>query len=556
MAWFYVVNYSGSGGSVGTSQFIMENPNLIPIYATSDLTQPILSTIFDANYPASSSLDLDNPNGSESFASTSNMLRGDLYRVLSQNDLADPTPAQTQGHDPSPPPSEWKRVVVAEALHSLGTLSAFAVFILLASYWAHMLRKIDLEAASAHNQNLLAAAGGAPVGRRGAVATGGVRGAIRGGRERTPTRNPGGPAGRDNGGRGRLTPAPRSSPDDGSGAAPSSDSALSNMGPMQTFAVSMSVLLACAAGNILLYSRHCYSSEGLLLYDSAYLMLTSFSLIVTIDTFSGKIREVLLTISNINETTSQSSRILYITITAYIFFITRIILDGASMAIVLLSWLYFRTTVAATLHSIPAAYQRLYLGLYYWPEVIVLLLELVIASAMKQPEAGNGNNADAAHQLTVNERTPLNYAGASGADSHTPLRQTYKGVPTTSGNSYRYNTSAAPPRSTSPLPSGITPRHGNSTVVTPQRAAGGGIASTISSGVNSLLSPQRRPQQQHQGGRNISPVPGSSAVSPQRGAGVSPMRGGTPMRTAASSNKAAYSANRYLILFLMVSKLN
>ena len=51
---------------------------------------------------------------------------------------------------------DWKSVITIQVVHTLGTLCLYAVFVLLATYWAHMLRKIDFNATTRYNRSLLA----------------------------------------------------------------------------------------------------------------------------------------------------------------------------------------------------------------------------------------------------------------------------------------------------------------------------------------------------------------------------------------------------------------
>jgi hypothetical protein len=232
----------------------------------------------------------------------------------------------------------WRRIVVSEALHSLGTLSIFSVFLLVAVHWLHMLRKIDREASATAPTAPIATArngtktprgtGAVTVGRGGQSVTP-VRGPVTaGGRALTPVRGPGGAGGRV------VTPVRPAFPDP-------VPPAPTHPGPFATFVAFMLALVGAAALNILLYVRGVYSSEGLVLFDNVYLALTSLALLLALHDFSARIRAALRTIGVMSErpTEAQGGRILYITVAAYLFFLTRAVLELASLVGIVHCWI-------------------------------------------------------------------------------------------------------------------------------------------------------------------------------------------------------------------------
>lgn len=227
----------------------------------------------------------------------------------------------------------WKHVAASEAVHSLGTLVIFSVFLLVACHWLHMLRKIDRDASATVSTASTAAVGRGPAKTpRGAAAAG------RGGPALTPVRNGGGgrpltPV-RGAAGPRTVTPVRPAFPDP-------VQQPPAHAGPFATFIVSMLVLLGAAGLNLLLYMRGVYSSEGVILFDNVYLALTSVALLLALQEFSSRIRAALRTIGAMSErpTEAQSNRILYITVAAYAFFLTRAALELVSLGGIVDCWL-------------------------------------------------------------------------------------------------------------------------------------------------------------------------------------------------------------------------
>lgn len=235
----------------------------------------------------------------------------------------------------------WRYVIVSEVLHSLGTLLIFSVFLLVTCHWLHMLRKIDRDASkntTVSSTNPSSARYAVKVSRGAPTSSAASRGG-----PLTPVRVAGNAPGRaitPKRGAAVATPVRRTvvTP---MPVRPVVPPVTTHVGPFTTFSVFMLTLLCAAGLNILLFLRGVYSSEGLMLYDNAYLSLTSVALLLALQEFSSRIRAALRTIGVMSErpTETQSRRILYITATAYLFFLTRAALELVSFGWIMHCWL-------------------------------------------------------------------------------------------------------------------------------------------------------------------------------------------------------------------------
>lgn len=295
---------------------------------------------------------------------------------------------------------DWKSLITIEIVHTLGTLCLYAVFVLLATYWAHMLRKIDFNATTRYNRSLLATSATS--------------------RPRTRNANS---AGRNQSQVQAHFRYQSIDVDVESMLPPISDSSTTkrvHMGPMQSFLTCMGFLIAIQALNVLLYVRNWYDSEGVLLFDAIFFNITSIALIMTFNKFSIELRDVLRTISNINEsqTSSQRWRIYAVTLTAYIFFITRILIDTLGICVIVYARIR-HVSVVSVVESISIENRKLYLYMYYLPEIFVLVLELVIASVSSNSNQDAETEAEVENSF-INSNSKLNVVNKNNvANSHT-----------------------------------------------------------------------------------------------------------------------------------------
>jgi len=216
---------------------------------------------------------------------------------------------------------KWVGVFVSEVLLALGSMFLFSIFILIAAFWAHMLRRVDgVDEIKLH-----------------------INEKEGGNRE-----------------------------DD------KEEEGVSKQGPLHNFALMMAALVFTEGVNFVLFLLRFYDSEGMLLYDSILLSIISLATLIEFTIFSSRIQHVLKTISavNANSTTMQRNRIISITTAANIFFVIHFIVEGALSGSLVLAWHQGRSfdTVLQK-----AGWWELYIRLKHWSEVIVLIMALMVS---------------------------------------------------------------------------------------------------------------------------------------------------------------------------------
>lgn len=250
--------------------------------------------------------------------------------------------------------TNWIGVLLSEILVALGSLSLYAIFILIACYWAHMLRKVDTQADS----------------------------------------------------RGRIVGQP-----------------IYRRGPMETFIITISLIAGAQALSVLLFLLRVFNAEEMILFDAALLSLVSLATLIEITLFSHRIRMVLMTIGaiNANNTKPQVRRIFAVTIAASFFFVTRVVVElGFAVSLIVL-WrgtMHCNTShlispsllVLVENHSfsvlIAHRYWDLYILIKHGAEVVVIVLDLIISTAIKTTP-DRSNPAGGRLNATSNEQTPL-----------------------------------------------------------------------------------------------------------------------------------------------------
>lgn len=160
--------------------------------------------------------------------------------------------------------------------------------------------------------------------------------------------------------------------------------------PMVTFLGLVTTLLVLEAINLICFLAKLYTTEGMVLYNAVLLAGVSMVCVCEITIFSHRFRTVLKTLGAINQvsTDSQVRRIVWITVTGNLFFLTRALLEAVFAILLLVHWHRFGTVDRAFTH----AWWDVYTLIKYWSEVTILALMLYILqsrfsarSAQQQP---------------------------------------------------------------------------------------------------------------------------------------------------------------------------
>jgi len=212
----------------------------------------------------------------------------------------------------------WVGILVSEVLLALGSLGVYSIFILIASFWAHMLQSVDSV---------------------------------------------------DEMGLGALPIDQQSQMDD--------DSSLKK-GPLFNFSIMMSVIVFSQLVNFVLFLSRIYDSDAMILYDSIVFAILSLATFMEFKIFSNRIQHVLATIQaiNANNTSIQQKVIAQITWVASGFFIIHFILEAT-----LASDLIFVKYHGKTWNHIFRDEQlwEVYINIKHWSEVLVLAFSLMIS---------------------------------------------------------------------------------------------------------------------------------------------------------------------------------
>ena len=222
---------------------------------------------------------------------------------------------------------KWVGVFTSEVLLALGSMSLYAIFILIASFWAHMLQRVD----SVDEVSI-------PL-------------------------------------RGSEEPSPE-------------DKEAKKRGPLLKFALMMAVLLFMEGSNLVLFLLQAYDSDGMILYDSILISLISLATLIEFTIFSSRIQHALRTISAVNaaSTTVQRNRILSITIAANTFFVIHFVVEATLAVSLLLAWhhgLSFSTVLGQV------TWWELYLRVKHWTEVAILAMALMVSVSGHTSHSGD-----------------------------------------------------------------------------------------------------------------------------------------------------------------------
>jgi hypothetical protein len=146
--------------------------------------------------------------------------------------------------------------------------------------------------------------------------------------------------------------------------------------PMSTFLYLVLALAATEALNLALFLLGYYSTEGMILFNAIVLAVTSLVCVAQITLFSRKFQNVLKTLGAINQvsTDSQVRRIVWITVTGNLFFLTRAGLEGIFALYLTVYWWKHGTVARAFSH----AWWDTYSIAKYASELVILALMLHI----------------------------------------------------------------------------------------------------------------------------------------------------------------------------------
>jgi hypothetical protein len=146
--------------------------------------------------------------------------------------------------------------------------------------------------------------------------------------------------------------------------------------PMMTFLSVVGSLAAIELINVVLFLCGRYTTEGMTLFNALVLAAVSIICVAEITIFSHRFRTVLQTLGAINQvsTDSQVRRIVWITVTGNLFFVTR---AGLELVFAVLLLLYYHST-GTVARPFSHSFWDMYTLVMYGSEVAILSLMLYI----------------------------------------------------------------------------------------------------------------------------------------------------------------------------------
>jgi hypothetical protein len=161
--------------------------------------------------------------------------------------------------------------------------------------------------------------------------------------------------------------------------------------PKTIFVSLVTTLAALMILNVLAFLAKFYTTEGMILFHAVLLAVVSLVCVCEITIFSQKFQTVIKTLGSINQVSTdvQVRRILWITITGNLFFITRALLEIVFAANLLLFWKENGTVGKAFSHE----WWDIYTALKYSSEVTILALMLYILQSRFHAAASAVSNA-------------------------------------------------------------------------------------------------------------------------------------------------------------------
>jgi hypothetical protein len=155
--------------------------------------------------------------------------------------------------------------------------------------------------------------------------------------------------------------------------------------PMTTFYALILTLVALEVVNLICFLAKVYTTEGMILYNALLLATVSIVCVCEITIFSHRFRTVLKTLGAINQvsTDSQVRRIVWITVTGNLFFITRALLECVFAGLLAVYWKQHGTVDKVFTHK----WWDTYTFIKYWSEVTILGLMLYILQSRFSAQA-------------------------------------------------------------------------------------------------------------------------------------------------------------------------
>jgi len=161
--------------------------------------------------------------------------------------------------------------------------------------------------------------------------------------------------------------------------------------PMVTFLTLVVTLGGMMVLNVVLFLVKMYTTEGMILFHAILLAVVSIVCVCEITIFSHRFRTVLKTLGAINQvsTDSQVRRIVWITVTGNLFFVTRAFLETVFATLLILYWHQTGTVARSFTHL----WWDIYTALKYASEVIILALMLYILQSRFHSAASSATSA-------------------------------------------------------------------------------------------------------------------------------------------------------------------
>lgn len=169
-----------------------------------------------------------------------------------------------------------------------------------------------------------------------------------------------------------------------------------------TFLGFVATLLALALLNVFLFLLGLYTTEGMILYHAVLLAVVSIICVCEITIFSHRFRTILKTLGAINQvsTDSQIRRIVWITLTGNLFFVTRATLELAFCLTLVFYWHQTGTVARPFTHL----WWDLYTGLKYASELTIMALMLYILQSRFHAAASAAATAVQQHSSVAGAR--------------------------------------------------------------------------------------------------------------------------------------------------------
>lgn len=161
---------------------------------------------------------------------------------------------------------------------------------------------------------------------------------------------------------------------------------------MRTFLGLVATLVSLELINLVLFLCQQYTTEGMILFHAVLLSATSLICVIEITIFSRKFQNVLQTLGAINQvsTDSQVRRIVWITVTGNVFFVSRALLEMIFCVSLVGYWWKNHTVSKAFSHT----FWDVYTILKYFAELAILGLMLhILQSRFSNQSNGSSDGA-------------------------------------------------------------------------------------------------------------------------------------------------------------------